>query len=111
MPHAFSSLASTHAYTDRLPLTCTSNATVFVPAVYACVNQSIAVQEDFSRAIIQSKKCPGGVFSSAALLEQLRFCNEIAGPLVLFAINEPIDPTVFWDIKSIQGTIPAASCP
>ena len=100
IPHLF---LSTCLHTDKLPLTCSSNATVFVPAVYACVNQTIAAQEDFSRAIIQSKKCAGGVFSSAASLQRLRFCNEISGPLVLFAINEAIDPTVFWDIKSIQG--------
>ena len=96
--------AHAHNFVAELPLDCSNTSTVYVRAVHACLPIETAQNAAVKHALVETKQCPGGVFTSSDMLQRLRFCNEISGPLVLFAINEAIDPTVFWDIKSIQGT-------
>ncbi len=59
----------------------------------------------FSEALLKTKTCIGGVFTTADSLLRLRMCNIVRGSVILENIADPIDTTVFWDIQTITGNI------
>ena len=78
---------------------------MFISSIYSCVNNTFLSSADFSNALIRSKTCPGGHFTTADSLARLRFCNIIDGPIAIENIAEDVDPTVFWDINTVTGGI------
>jgi hypothetical protein len=91
------------ARTDQPVLACEPGS-IFIASIYSCVTQSDTLDPAFGEALLQSRTCPGGVFTTAELLQRLRMCNVVSGSLILENITDAIDTTVFWDIHTIKGT-------
>jgi hypothetical protein len=91
------------ARTDQPVLTCEPGS-IFIASIYSCVTQWDTLDPEFGKALLQSKTCPGGVFTTAGSLQRLRMCDVISGSLILENISDAIDTTVFWDIRTIKGT-------
>lgn len=72
-------------------------------AVHACMDRELLETEAVRSALVWARECPGGIFTTAAALQRLRFCDHVQGSLLLAGLHEPIDPTVFWDIDSVDG--------
>jgi hypothetical protein len=95
--------------TDLPVLTCEPGS-VFIAATYSCMSQSDVLDPEFGEALLQSKSCSGGLFTTSESLQQLRMCNEVQGPLILENISDDIDTTVFWDIHTIAGRGASHDC-
>ena len=103
------SCLTTHVWlAGQLPLDCATGTMQYVPAVHACVPLLVAKAVAFRDALAEVSKCTGGVFTSSASLQRLRLCNNITGTVVIQDVDEPIDATVFWDIRAIQSM---CTCP
>ena len=96
-------LMSFDARTDQPVLTCEPGS-IFIASIYSCVTQSDTLDPAFGEALLRTKTCPGGVFTTAESLQRLRMCNVVSGSLILENISDAIDTTVFWDIRAIKGT-------
>ena len=81
--------------------TCPPNSTYY-STIQECVDVSIASLLAFASAIQLQLPCAGGVISTAAQLESLRFCTSITGPLVI-TVSQPADYTSLHSIASIAG--------
>ena len=90
--------------TETSPLACAVNET-FVAAIRLCVPLQFFTLPALYNAITHVNTCPGGVFTTRAQLERLRFCGVVTESIVIDNLTEEIDPTVFWDIEIINGAL------
>ncbi len=89
----------------ELPLDCSNVSTVYVRAVHACLPIETAQNATVKHALVEIRQCPGGVFTSDDMLQRLRFCTHISGPLVIQSVSGAIDISVLWDIEELQGVL------
>ncbi len=89
---------------DLPALTC-GRGSSFISSIYSCVTLADTLDPTFSEALLKTKTCIGGVFTTADSLLRLRMCNIVRGSVILESIADPIDTTVFWDIQTITGNI------
>ena len=82
---------------------CDANSTYY-SIINECMPQSLVSLPAFGSAITQTLSCPGGMVSTAAQLEALRYCYTITGSLTI-TVNEATDYdfTALYDIAIIQG--------
>ncbi len=95
--------------TDLPALTCDRGSS-FIASIYSCVTLADTLDPTFSEALLKTKTCAGGVFTTADSLLRLRMCNIVRGSVILESIADPIDTTVFWDIQTITGNIELRDC-
>ena len=97
--------AHAHSFVAELPLDCSNASTVYVRAVHACLPIETAQSTAVKHALVEIKQCPGGVFTNNDMLQRLRFCTHITGPLVIQSVTGAIDISVLWDIEELQGVL------
>ena len=81
--------------------TCSSNATYFA-TLNECVPDTLLALPAFTSAILRQLSCAGGVISTAAQLESMRFCTHVTGSLVI-TIDVPADYSSLFNIAVIDG--------
>ena len=86
-------------------LACSNASTIFVSAIYACVDSALATSAEFTANLIKTRACQGGVFTSLLELQRLRFCDVVNGDLIIEDLTFDIDATVFWDITTVTGSL------
>jgi hypothetical protein len=89
------------------PMQC-DEGSLFVEILHACVRHSDLDGSEFITAVTSDKVCAGGLFTTAASVKRLRFCNRIVGSIVLSNIEDEFDTSVFWHIRQISGSLLSA---
>ena len=69
------------------------------------MDSAIATSSAFTGILIESRVCHGGIFSSFADMQRLRFCDHVIGDLIIENITVDIDATIFWDIITVTGLL------
>ena len=87
-----------------VPLTCGAGQAYF-SSIYECVSLDIASLPAFLASFQVTKTCDGGMVTTTAGLENLRFCNTVGAGLTISVTDPSADYTALRDVDAIMGTL------
>ena len=93
----------------RVTPTCGAGASYF-SAIDECVPLSIASSPVFLASFEVAKHCTGGVISTVAQLEGLRFCDTVTTELIISVNDAGADFSALRDMEIIMGLVIDGRC-